>query len=126
MDNLAKVVELKVHGKEVTPCVRVLRGFFLASRVNNAPFFLQTSYSYNAGGVLVNIPPSRVAVGSTVSEEGQPPEWAELMLPKVHLPVVPDPGAAINATASIVYVLPNGNVIPSSDVDTSAVVPTLV
>src|SRR5690349_754867 len=113
MRNLAQVVELKMQNLEVIPCIRILRSFFLASRNNAAPFFIETSYSYPAAGLVVSIPASRIEVGSAALEEGHGPEWAEILLPSFTLPAAPDAGAAFTSTAAVIYVKPNGNVIPS-------------
>lgn len=100
MENLAKVIMVTVQPGLIVPCVKVLRGVFVASQEQGATFNVALSFRYQSGTSMQEVT-SSVQVSDLAFRQQLDPMWTRAQGTAVELPSQPNTGALIRCTAQL-------------------------
>lgn len=125
MDNIVSVLAVNINAGQLAPCVKILRGIYIASQ-QRAQFSLRTVYQYTSGGKVVNTGTVTIPVVAHSIHQQLDPLWLDVHGPAGYmLPAPVDPGTKISCTVRLAITdLTTGALIDASYVDTKEILPT--
>lgn len=124
MDNLARMLNVRLRGNLILPCLKILRGIDIAARDQGARFEIATQYVYTVGRQRVTSPTFFTPLSTMTLHAVLAPMWVDVDGPALQLPSTPDAGTTITCTAWITIRDAAGNVVDTSLHDVQTLMPT--
>jgi hypothetical protein len=120
MDHLARIIAIRVQPNQIQPCLRILRGIYVASHEHGAKFTLELSFSYTSGGEHIGPIHATLPVGRTTFRHVLDTRNVRAQGPAISIHSVPDRGTPIVCTAKLIILDGSGAQVECGNAATSS------